>query len=659
MRAYLTGAEADGLGQYDHAASLGGFRSSARVSCMTSKRVTAFPGISVQAVEGANGVGVGRLIARDENTLRWAAPGEDFGDAVRIANGETKVLSSATASKCITIRRKSDLAFAGLENIQIGDTYNNLIGMSNFSEAESTAGAAKYRAVILKNVGVSNITNLKVWVDGTLDTRIAVAAETPTSGEIQTVADEDTAPTAVTFSAPTSGSPLTIGTLTPGQTVGLWVKRYVDAGASADARVTANVIVQFDFASVTYVKHLRGAGRIAQAGIAGTLAYWGAGADPDWLTASPDEVVTSFPQALTLPLTAGVWYLRERKRNAYGIIGPPLEPVKVFRVADDLSESEKVPTGPSVVQVRAWGEGGYRVDAQYVPDWDEIGFRANQWLIYATTDGTDPDPATDTPVVENMTYDVLSVGIGRVLLKKIATTTELEDTPIKVLVRTRRHQAQYDEEGAITGYIDYDSENVDVYTCTLEYCGPRRPDGVAVYLNTMGQYLGPPTFAPSTVVIDAGNNIYWECKPGSTRLWADTALIWNTKLDSAGDGSNTGWLTPFAVDFTAVSASGTSDGVDVISWTVGDKRLGVNVNGQRVMLIDVTNSLIQFATFDMAQAPSGGCQAVPFWLKYADSVFMVYDPSSQRWAAAMSVDADGLVKSAVPLLPALTEAECL
>lgn len=99
LHVYLTGADDEGIGQYNHALSLGGARSGARVLTMTMQRVTAFPGIRLRYVAATNGIGVGRLFAVGANKLKWAAPSEAYGDAVEVLNGQTRALYSATPSK--------------------------------------------------------------------------------------------------------------------------------------------------------------------------------------------------------------------------------------------------------------------------------------------------------------------------------------------------------------------------------------------------------------------------------------------------------------------------------------------------------------------------------------------------------------------------------
>lgn len=653
LRAYLTGATAEALGQYDHDASLGGFRSSARLQCMTCQRLTAFPGIKLRYVDGANGTGLGRLLAVGPSTLKYAAPGEAYGDSVLIQNGETKVLKSATASKFIVISRTSVLNLSGVENIQIADTYSNALGMSDFTTAQSTAGEAKYRGFVLKNVGTSNITSVSMWVDATLDNRLRVAQEATVSGGIQTIADELTQPTGLSWSTPTSGSPLVIGTIAAGGSAGIWVERFCAALASANARVISAVKISYVVNAVTYTTSLRGAGRIAEAGIEGYLFWWGENALPDYENDPADEYSATLPVTLADTLTEATWYLVERYRNKYGIVGPPKQPIESFEIAADLSEAVTRPSGPSLVQVRPWGAGGYRIDAQYVPDWDAINYRATHWHVYVTTDGTTPDPETDTPTEVAMSYPGDAPFVGVIPFRLEVDTNELEDSPVKVIVRTFR------EENETLEIAEAESNNTTVYSTTLEYCGPARPQGFAKYRDGLGIYLPPETGPDGTpVVIDVTDYIYWEMLPGQTRLWYDDGTahlisVWRK------DGARDGWYTPLQHDGTDIDTTGSANAVDKIAWSGGDKRLGFNVAGQRVCLFDIINNRIQSNAVFAGDTPSSACQPVPAWQKYAHLVVMVWNTETQAYEAIASLDANGNWVCSVGFFPLTPEADCL
>lgn len=121
----------------------------------------------------------------------------------------------------------------------------------NVDSAEALAGDTEYRCVYVKNNhGSLTAQSVKIWITANTpssDTDITIGLGTSAvSGTEQTVANENTAPTGVTFSsAATEGAALAIGDLTPGQTKAAWFKRVVTAGAVA-ASDSANIRVKCD-----------------------------------------------------------------------------------------------------------------------------------------------------------------------------------------------------------------------------------------------------------------------------------------------------------------------------------------------------------------------------------------------------------------------------
>lgn len=109
----------------------------------------------------------------------------------------------------------------------------------NVSGAEAAAGDTEYRCVYVKNTNGS-LTALSTVIfiqantpsaDSTLDIGLGTSA---VNGTEQSVANENTAPTGVTFvPAATQGAALNIGDLAPNATKAVWVRRTVNAGAAA------------------------------------------------------------------------------------------------------------------------------------------------------------------------------------------------------------------------------------------------------------------------------------------------------------------------------------------------------------------------------------------------------------------------------------------
>lgn len=105
------------------------------------------------------------------------------------------------------------------------------------SSAEASAGDIEYRLVYVHNAHASlTLIGAKVWIQtntpsASTDVAIGLAAAGANATETA-VANENTAPSGVTFSQPSSfAGGLSLGDLAPGQHFGVWVRRTVTAGA--------------------------------------------------------------------------------------------------------------------------------------------------------------------------------------------------------------------------------------------------------------------------------------------------------------------------------------------------------------------------------------------------------------------------------------------
>lgn len=137
---------------------------------------------------------------------------------------------------------------------------NNLF--DDVTGEEAGSGDTEYRAVgFLNNHGSLPLTACKVWIqvdtgNGEDDISFAVEAPTPseTTGSIQTIADESTAPSAVSWSDATSKAtgeacPLGSGEVGFGEWFGIWWRRVISAAASAAAAESCTVRVEGDTAA--------------------------------------------------------------------------------------------------------------------------------------------------------------------------------------------------------------------------------------------------------------------------------------------------------------------------------------------------------------------------------------------------------------------------
>lgn len=107
------------------------------------------------------------------------------------------------------------------------------------SGTESGTGDTEYRCVYVHNANPSlTAQNTVVWFTAnTAGNWLSLGSGTSAiNGTEQTVADENTAPLGITFTAPASaGAAVSLGSIPPGQHKAVWFRRVVPAGAAAAA----------------------------------------------------------------------------------------------------------------------------------------------------------------------------------------------------------------------------------------------------------------------------------------------------------------------------------------------------------------------------------------------------------------------------------------
>lgn len=133
------------------------------------------------------------------------------------------------------------------------NTLNNLF--DDVSGSESLAGDTEYRCVYIHNAHASlTMQNVRVYIssntssaDDTWEIGLGSAALNATE---QTVVDENTAPSAVTFSAPTTyAAGLAPADIPFGQHRSIWYKRIVNAAAAANNNDTITINIDCDTAA--------------------------------------------------------------------------------------------------------------------------------------------------------------------------------------------------------------------------------------------------------------------------------------------------------------------------------------------------------------------------------------------------------------------------
>lgn len=121
--------------------------------------------------------------------------------------------------------------------------------------AEALVGDVEYRAIYIKNNhGSLTLYAATVWISSntpSTDTAISIGLGTAAvNATEQTVGNESTAPSGVSFSAPSSdGTGLVIGDIPPGQFKAIWIRRTTGAAAAAYSNDTFTLAVQGDTGS--------------------------------------------------------------------------------------------------------------------------------------------------------------------------------------------------------------------------------------------------------------------------------------------------------------------------------------------------------------------------------------------------------------------------
>lgn len=625
---YLTGASYVGATQKDAAASLGGKRGANRVQRLGAIVSDPIAPIIVLDAFGSNGAGDGVLKAYSTSSVLWTPPGGTVGTAVTIADGETKLVEGNDADKAILIARDGATGLAGSMSLSLAGQYNNVIGLGNAANADRVAGITTYRAMMLRADGL-DLSDIYIWIDSAPG--VSLALEAPSSGDIQTIADEETAPSGLSWNSGTTyGTGLNLASLTAGNVYGLWIRRTIAPGASVAAYVQNSINVRFTVGGVTYDDVLRGLYRIEDTTLAQYELYVGVDNDPDF-DAAPADTSTgeAFAYALTPPGSGTREYRWAiRKRNEYDLTSLNINTRSIFINSTGGEESSSI-TAPADVSVTD-ADGGYvRVRATYSAEGDEDP--ADTWAVYYRGDGTDPVPGVDTPSTSAMSAPAYFGGTRKVLNTTVGPFPE--GAVAHVIVRARRSA---DSE---------ESTNTTASTITVGTMDPLIPQYRAGFLGISNQQrLTPETLSETTTTYDIGNNVRCVMNPGVTQLLVGSTVIWQIKYDGAWPDNN-GFWTVLGVLQESISGAPSDTPVDVVSAT----EMYVTVEGIRRMKLDLTAGTISIGALRQGASEIVTSRHDDPIAEYGfHTLFQVWDPATWDRVTVASLDTSGILSIAVP-----------
>ncbi|MCC6797707.1 MAG: hypothetical protein IT366_21520 [Candidatus Hydrogenedentes bacterium] len=711
---YLSGATVAGGGQPLPASALGGYRSSKEVQRLgfVVRGGFGIKPIRIDWISGSNGTGRSALNASGTTSLIWDPYDATAGTAVSVANGETKLIESNTVAKSIRVTRMSSDTPKGNLAIDVVDVFNDLLGFSNISSDDATAGKANYRAAFIRNHSGATITDIKVWIktlgtqrvsgtaqlgssgSGTITTATAsgfadwptsgwchiknagttreivyytsrtstsltvpaagrgrlgtsaaagantdtidavpgirVGLEAPSSDAIQTIANETTAPTGITWNAQTtSATGVSIASLAASADYGLWIHRDTPAGMVAGAQIRNSLNIEFVYSATTYSTVWSGLYRCANNALRLYELYSGTDTSPDLTaTAATTSATLPFNHALTPPGSGNrTYHIVVRYRNAYGLTSLNRYERKT-KIDSTGALVVKNPSAPTNMSLQGEiGGGGVYARAHYTAiDDDPV---ANTWAIYLAN-GSNPT-GSETPILVPMTIE--NGGLFRRNVRPLSYLigTFISGADVRALIRTR-HSAS----GA-------ESTNTTPATITTT-TGPVGLPRVPMFGPGFGQIQrGASLGVGGTKIISAPYNVYLSWDSGYLDLWVGTDHIFRIRYDSSGAANNGIWTTyAFAKD--VISGTPTSEPIDVVSAT----ELYITSNGVRRMKIDRSAGTISFTSMDKALTRRSSNSSQPVFDATFQTLFQVYDPYAGDYATALDLDSDGTLRMNVP-----------
>lgn len=230
-----------GASNTDPAAALGGAMSTVGGGLLESQSITPDSALTGCTFEyGANNATstTGTLTyTASGNLMKWTPPGGAAGLDVACSSDGTYTLLDADSARYIvvTVVAASLPGTNATRTITVANNVNTLF--DDIEVADSIAGDTEYRCIYVKNAhGADSMSSAVLWIDtqtpgpDSIEIGLDPAGA---GGTATTIANENTVPSGVAFSAPTGASTgLSLGTLTAGQSYAVWIKRTIAAGTT-------------------------------------------------------------------------------------------------------------------------------------------------------------------------------------------------------------------------------------------------------------------------------------------------------------------------------------------------------------------------------------------------------------------------------------------
>jgi hypothetical protein len=228
IKIYLSG----GAGNSNPNASLGGAISATRLLSQSVTGISNITGVTAIEARGG-GVGSGTLAyTAAGNLLVYTPPGGSAGAAVAISADGTYFLKGADGIATLEITAVA-LSLPGTnqsDTLTVARIANNL--WDNISGSEGRGGDTEYRCIYYKNTsGLAYQFRAWIYAQPTGNSTLQVGLDAAgVNGVAVTIANENTAPVGVTFSAPSTEAGALQAILPAGASIACWERRAIVGG---------------------------------------------------------------------------------------------------------------------------------------------------------------------------------------------------------------------------------------------------------------------------------------------------------------------------------------------------------------------------------------------------------------------------------------------
>jgi hypothetical protein len=390
------------------------------------------------------------------------------------------------------------------------------------------------------------------------------------------------------------------------------------------------IMIGYTVDGIAYTNQILGSYRILDPSLYLVSMWVGVDADPD-LTLPPDATDVFFPSVVITPPVSGVseYRITCRRTDEYGITSwdNDYQSIWVDAAGYEVVKSLNAPVDITLAN-RGGGVAYLRAKYQSQMDADP----ADEWRIYYTTNGVDPDPAIDTPIEVLMSDTTQNrpsqFDSGTVLYYDFSTLPF--NTDLRVIIRTFRSSDSAESEN-ITVYQLYINTVVASLAIVpqislmmeTDYAG-QKPSGIQTDILVNGWGI---TTNVDELLLYSGSNVVIRStirEYNQGRIYIPASLVFSNVAHSA-------------------AAVTTTDLIEVIDANTAY----ILVGSTRRAKIDLTAGTIEAAEFDLG---IGITEDIPVnaysWGNSTETYLLQYNPVRGRFVPWLKLTSAGVLSTA-------------